>query len=311
MALLDTLLKPKGLQPETDDTLFVAANGSEVRRIKAWLDSRFEVARKEKGMVTETLTITPAQAEYILQTHNTNNRPVSSANVGKFVALIDTGFFRLTSQGLSFSLKKDLLDGQHRLLACVRAGRPITVRVTLGEDEENFAALDSGKARSGSDALAIKGYKYWSNLAAGAKLLAGLEAGGITAKRLTNEEVVAVVEAHPGFAEAAAPAHRITTAFRTASAATVVACYLIKTQSRHAKHFDEFLDLLVKGEGASGPVLRLRDGLMKKTLDKEIRHPEQRVTCVAACIVKAWNGWITGARTQVKWGVREDFPEVE
>lgn len=99
-------------------------------------------------------TITPAIARAYLAS-NQSNRKVTVTNVKDLAAAIRRGEWRLTHQGIAFSCTGRLLDGQHRLLAVVEAGQPITTVVSRGLPEETFMALDIGKKRSYADVLGM------------------------------------------------------------------------------------------------------------------------------------------------------------
>src|SRR5690606_16390953 len=67
------------------------------------------------------LTITPALADVMLR-YNDANRPLSAATVRKYARQMGEGRWRLTKQPIIFSKSHKLLDGQHRLHACVESG---------------------------------------------------------------------------------------------------------------------------------------------------------------------------------------------
>lgn len=76
------------------------------------------------------------------------------------------GKWGLTGDTLKFAPDGRLLDGQNRLAACVRAGKPFKTHVVFGIDPRLFARMDIGKPRNAADILHIAHYKYASTLAA-------------------------------------------------------------------------------------------------------------------------------------------------
>ena len=101
-------------------------------------------------METRIETITPEIAEKYLQS-NKVNRPIRQNHVGDIARDIKAGKFNTTHQGIAFDEQGNLIDGQHRLLACVKAGVPIQIQVTRGEPASNMANIDNGAKRNFRD----------------------------------------------------------------------------------------------------------------------------------------------------------------
>lgn len=98
--------------------------------------------------LTTTLeTITPAKAAKMLE-HNTTNRRVRYQWRDQLAQAIEDGRWRLTHQGIAFNCDGTLIDGQHRLMAIVKAGKPVTMYVTRGMDRDALYAIDQGKGRT-------------------------------------------------------------------------------------------------------------------------------------------------------------------
>lgn len=115
-------------------------------------------------MHTKALTVTPEQARLWLDTKNLNNRPVSQRTVDRYAQEMRNGTWRLNGEALIFGVSGNLLNGQHRLLACIRAGKPFQTVVTHGIADAYFNTLDDGNTRKMSDVLAIQGESYGKSL---------------------------------------------------------------------------------------------------------------------------------------------------
>lgn len=129
-------------------------------------------------MKVEIKTIWPVEAKKILETKNKNNRNISNIFVKKLANDISNDAFLVTHQGIAFDTNGILIDGQHRLAACVMANKPITLLVTsdiptvqkIGNGSINtFEILDSGKNRTVSQMLALSGTKYANRVASAVK----------------------------------------------------------------------------------------------------------------------------------------------
>ena len=81
-------------------------------------------------------TITPNVAELMLRT-NENNRPLSQRKVREYAHDMRNGNWTLTHQGILVGRGGKLIDGQHRLRACIEAGVPFTTLVIEDSDLES------------------------------------------------------------------------------------------------------------------------------------------------------------------------------
>lgn len=289
---------------------------NEVRRIKALLQDRLSRARNLAAgqMLAETIEITPAMAQYILDTHNKRNRPVSQGRIQKLARKIRAGEMLVTSQGISFATDDGLNNGQHRLLACVQTGMPIRVFVVFGETPKAFEVLDTQGSRTGSDTLAVLGYSHTTVLAAAARQLMIVTSDNpLSNASFDNTRVIKLVEAHPELQGACVPGSRVGAKLGCSKAATTVAFYLIARRSKHAVQLDAFVEKLCDPtkDTKGRVILTLRDGLMKKELDSQFRSGGNRAAAQAAAIIKAWNIWVTKSRfiTDILWREGESFPQ--
>ena len=107
------------------------------------------------AITTEQMLITPEMALDWLTSCNTHNRVVRPNGVHEIVEIIKRGEWQMTHQGIAFSDKDVLLDGQHRLLAIVETNTPVPMLVTRGLKEETFQAIDRGIKRNVGDALSM------------------------------------------------------------------------------------------------------------------------------------------------------------
>lgn len=103
-------------------------------------------------MNTYTKTISPQEAQRLLDHDHVNNRHISSSTVRHYARQMEEGLWNednpqpiiLTRDGL-------LLDGQHRLTAVVESGKPTRFTFAIVPDDSTFEYLDQGKARTPAD----------------------------------------------------------------------------------------------------------------------------------------------------------------
>ncbi len=142
------------------------------------------------------VTVTPETARQWLLTNNFN-RAQRPDLVADYVRQIREGRWRRTHQGIAFSEKGTLLDGQHRLFAVVEAGIAVPMLVFVNEPLENHLAVDGGKRRTPLDVVRLE---IRSN-AIKAKHISTLKAmiAGVFCKNqnhLSSQEIVELLRRH-------------------------------------------------------------------------------------------------------------------
>lgn len=105
-------------------------------------------------MQVSQVLMTPQQAKVILES-NRSNRRVRGTHVDRLARIIREGQWVMTHQGVAISKDNILLDGQHRLMAVVKAGVPVPILVARGCDAGSTIAMDNGVTRSISDLTGI------------------------------------------------------------------------------------------------------------------------------------------------------------
>ena len=150
-------------------------------------------------MYTKVMTITPQEASLWLDTKNSKNRPISENSVAKYSQEMLQGRWRLNAQPIIFNKSGQLANGQHRLLACVRANTPFETVVTYGMDDDAFDTIDDCNTRSLADVLHIKGEASSILLAAGVRFLWEYATGQIEHKDLRKGRIATklLLEATP------------------------------------------------------------------------------------------------------------------
>ena len=109
----------------------------------------------ERAPVTMTTcveTITPQQAHELLA-KNVSNRAVRRSWVKTLTNVILRGEWLVTHQGIAITRENQLVDGQHRLMALVAAGRSVEMNVSYDVDPRAYGVIDGGVKRTTSDQL--------------------------------------------------------------------------------------------------------------------------------------------------------------
>lgn len=122
-------------------------------------------------MYTKHTTVTPQEAALWLNTKNSKNRPISENAVAKYAQEMRENRWVDNGQAVCFGVSGQLLNGQHRLLACVRSNKSFATTITYGVPDEAFDTIDDCNTRSMADVLHIKGETNSTLLSAGLRFL--------------------------------------------------------------------------------------------------------------------------------------------
>lgn len=250
-------------------------------------------------MQTKVETFTPEQAQKALAT-SPGNRTIKRAWVQSLSNIIVTKHWRLTGQPIIFDQFGRLMDGHHRLLACVAAGIPITVLVVRGSDRDNFPDIDNVVPRSFADVASLNGYAQGRAIAAIAQfvwawqrglLSPGAEVANQTKPWGYNAQVMLEVLGHyKSIALAVVPSQEVTASIGIRPSVVGGLMFLMKTGDPEMA--DEFWNAIRTGEmlGANDARKRLRDMALGW------RMRQMRITPWEACVacIRAWNTYTDG-----------------
>lgn len=119
----------------------------------------------------EKVFVTPEMAsEWLVK--NTNNRRLVKGHVESLEAVLYRGEWMLNGETIKFSTDGRLIDGQHRLHACVNSGIGFWTYVAYGVNADAFDTIDTNiRARKASDILSVHGKENATHLAACVKIL--------------------------------------------------------------------------------------------------------------------------------------------
>lgn len=103
-------------------------------------------------------TITPEQAQLLLDNYNKMNRRVRLSRVDRYATdMVDHAFDTHNGDSLKFDSDGFITDGQHRLLAQVQANVTLEYLVIRGTDPQSRTTIDAGAPRTFADDLTMTG----------------------------------------------------------------------------------------------------------------------------------------------------------
>lgn len=254
------------------------------------------------------MTVTPALAQQWLD-RNSKNRPVRKSRVAELAADMKAKRWMVNGETIIIAEDGDMIDGQHRCLACVESQTPFTTFVASGVSKESFATIDGGAKRTAGDVLGMDGVKYPHIVSGAARIVAAYRDKKYDRIDLqSNAATVEFVNANPSIKRAASMVGARATLNMYGSLSTVAAVmyFAMQIDSDMAKRF---LDGLETGEGLSrgSPILVTRNFFINAKTGKKSISKRQRF----ALLIKCWNAFYEGRTFKVlKFGKDEEFPVI-
>ena len=144
----------------------------------------------------ERVVVTPDIASAWLD-KNDGNRKVSKNHVERLSRDMLAQNFKFTGDAIRFDDKGGLIDGQHRLMACIKSGASFETQVIYGLPRSTQDFIDSGKSRNASDVLSLAGFHCTHGLAAAARLLMAERDGTVIRQSIySTSDVVQFIAKH-------------------------------------------------------------------------------------------------------------------
>jgi hypothetical protein len=200
------------------------------------------------------------------------------------------GDFELTGETIIFDTKWNLINGQHRLNACIVAKKPFQAVVVQGVAPRVYHRIDSGERRRAADWMHHLGEDNAKVMAAALRIIWTFDQGSLCSSKEypSNDEIKHTLDHHPEIRQ-----------FNTSTFAksvkgmpgslTMALRYILGMGDK--KLAAKFFEQLATGEGLTkqNPVLFLRERLMAA----QGRNRLSQLEC-AALAVKTWNAFIGG-----------------
>lgn len=145
------------------------------------------------GIESEYAVITPDMARKFLET-NSRNRNIYQPIIERYAEKMRAGKWQFTADAIRFDRNGILIDGQHRLLACIAANTPFSALIIRNLDPDIMEVIDSGKKRTSGDALHMIGIPSSNNVASVCRWLLTVKKGGPTKQCNRNFDTTDIIE---------------------------------------------------------------------------------------------------------------------
>lgn len=260
------------------------------------------MSRTNGAPIAKWRVISPELAEKLLESQLTNRR-LNERRVNTMAEDMKSGRWVENGETVKITSKGNLVDGQHRLSAIVRSGKPISTLVVENLPEKVMPTIDQGKARSNSDVLGLLGVNNSTHASGVTRALWELEKFGIFGARVypPRSEIVKVYNAHADeIQDALLAAHPLHKVLRNRTSTAIA--YILAAR-KNKKKADQFVAMITEGEH---PIAKLLIGWVERNAHRT------RAEKFVPILIKAWNGYVKGTTPQVlSFRVGESFPDVE
>ena len=254
-----------------------------------------------------------------LLTLNTENRPIKRQTVDRYRTDLNNGAWQFAGDSVKISNQGVLQDGQHRLLAIVATGLPMTLHIQTGLAPEVFTVLDTGANRSAGDTLALAGYKYHNIMSTVVKYINAIynntsfeAAGKDGARRLRHKDLLALAQLFNKemLEEACHHGSMARQKGKFIDSSFVSALWYVLAIKGRAEKATEFLKLLATGDGlgstSNSSVYLLRNRLIENLASSTKLTMSAKVYLIIYC----WNCFIKNKAIGRLPKPKEEFLEI-
>lgn len=239
----------------------------------------------------DVMTVTPDLArDWVLL--NTRNRVVRYTKVARYARDMKAGNWVLNGETIKIAADGTIIDGQHRLYACIQAETPFETIVIRGLPLTVQDTVDTGSARTMNDQFGLAGEPNSALLAAitrwSFKWLRGVRVRSGHDQEPTHSEMIALLEAEPRLREAAAWADSARKQFRPVTGSTWGMAWMLFHGSDHLAA-EVFMEKLLTGEDcpAGHPALAFRNRMWAAKADGQRLNPQEQL----GYLIMAWNAF--------------------
>jgi len=269
----------------------------------------------------EVTSVTPAMAKTWLDNNNFDNRRLDHHRVSKIAHDIKNEKWVFDGTPIRFNGSGNILDGQHRLSAIIKANKPVKSLVLRGLESVSQNTIDTGKSRSVSDILHFNGYVNTTSLAAATRLSIGFREfkGDLatwdkssSSNSISAQEILSEVNRRPMLIKATQSLISVKYIRKMVGLGVPIFCYFLFASASSQSIADAFFQKLENGDdlSANSPILKLRNEITLRDT-KTARRGQRQSVYNAAMFIKAWNAWRSGVAVDtVRWNPTEAYPMV-
>ena len=233
---------------------------------------------------------------------NTHNRPMRRTLIERYTRDMANGDWAFNGDAIRLSRTGNLLDGQHRLAALVKANVTLSMLVIGNLPDEAQDTMDLGAKRSMADQLALsEGLPNAKAVAAILRKCVAYETGAATFEgyKSTNAEMRHYLSEHPDVVVAADLAQAVARALPTPPSVLTTAYHLCRqVNSLAATAF--YRDQVVDGVNleSDDPAYVLRRLLSRHTVNGSTTARRMAESDTFRYVIQAWDYYRDGRKIQ-------------
>lgn len=237
------------------------------------------------------MTVTPEMAAQWANA-NTKNRPVRNSRVNRFARDMAAGNWTLNGETIKIATDGTIIDGQHRIYACIESGVSFRSFVIAGLPPEVQDTVDAGAARTMADQFGLHGEAHAALLAAITRWafmwLRGARNRARSDVDPTHAEMLALLEAEPRLREATEFAEHARHEFRSVRGSVYGLAWLLFHGSDHLAA-EVFLEKVVTGADCpkGHPALAFRHRMFRAVETGERLNQHEQLMY----FIMAWNAF--------------------
>lgn len=270
----------------------------------------------ESGIRTEWVMITPEMATKWLEECNQNNRTIREHWVTRLANDMASGKWRgRNGEAIRFDSANRLIDGQHRLWACIQSNTPFESAVMYGLDTEDYKTIGIGASKSFADFLGpVHGEKNTTLYASSVRMVFCWSRGilhnmkdGRTMPTIMDLEIC--YKDHPHLKESVHWVASLSSIKGLLIPAYAVLIHYSAYCTGVVGTAEDFLSRVGSGLGLleDSPTYQLRRHLTANQLAKRGRGKAKED--ILALTIKAWNMVKEGKKTKdLRFRTGEEFP---
>lgn len=257
--------------------------------------------------------VTPEMATKWTADTSFNPRKLRPSSVKKYLRDMAVGAWAYPVDSIVFDAEGHLVNGQHRLRACILADRPFFTDVRWGVGRAAVDAGDRGAVRNFADMVRALDIQRADKVAGAVRLSKRWEDREFRKNLVyTDRELSEWLEANPGLLDVMADAGR---ARRAGFKEAVCAAFFYRLHQIDGDTAEEFIEHVIEGAGleAGDPILMWRE----KVITRRHASAGQKKDVTAqnadlAMAIMTWNVWISGQqhRTKAIWVYAHKFPHL-
>jgi len=253
----------------------------------------YSVIEGEGEKITARIVkINPNLAKKILE-KNLSNRPLSKGNVKYLSKEITNDNWKFDGESIKLDSNGNLLDGQHRLDSIIKTGKTITCLILTGLKPSVFSVLDTGRKRTGSDALGVLGVENSTIVSSTIRLIHQFDKGsygegGSISRSLSNQEIIDFYLENPEINNSSRFGASLYKKSNSEITPSLISTFHYLFSQKNEEQAVEFLTKLCLGTNleTNSPITALRNKLIKARLNKNYRMIQSEIV---RNIIVAWN----------------------